>query len=88
MDDLLQQNEDMTLGDLAEALEANMKVILEFVEYLSDMGHKMNPFTQIRHCLYNQNKGLYLNLMRAGPMKNFDRWLEHKTVHPAEVIKN
>jgi len=87
VDELLQQNENVTIGDLDDALEANMRVILEFVEYLSHLGHKMNPFTQIRHCLYNQNKVLYLNLMRAGPMKNFDRWLEHGSVHPAEINK-
>lgn len=87
VDDLLQQNENMTIGDLTEALDANMQVILDFVEYLSHLGHKMNPFTRIRHCLYNQNKAMYLNLMREGPMKNFDRWLDYGTVHPAEISK-
>ena len=85
VDDLLQQNEDMTVGDLSEALKENLPTIKDFVEYLAHMDHKMNPYTQIRHCLYKQNRVLYLDLMRVGPMKNFDRWVEHGTVHPAEV---
>lgn len=85
VDDLLQQNENMTIGDLENALKSHLPKVQKYVQYLGDLGHKMNPFTQIRHCLYSQNKVLYLNLMRVGPMKNFDRWLEYGTVHPSEI---
>lgn len=85
VDDLLVENEDLTPQLLDDAIAANLGQVQSYVEYLGTMGHKMNPYTQIRHCLYKGNKVLYLNLMRSGPMKNFDRWLEHGTVHPAEI---
>lgn len=87
VDELLRQNEDMSVADLNNALSKNMERVRNYKKYLSEppMDHDMNPFTQIRHCLYLEKKVLYENLMRAGPQKNFDRWLEHGTVHPREI---
>ena len=85
MDELLSQNEELTVGELDSAIHTHLPKIKSFVEYLQELGHRMNPFTQIRHCLYAHNKVMYLNLMREGPMKNFDRWNDHGTVHPSEI---
>jgi len=85
VDDLLVQDEHLTPKSLDNIILKHLVVVQKFVSYLGGMGHKMNPYTQIRHCLYKENKVLYLMLMRTGPMKNFDRWLEHGTVHPSEV---
>lgn len=87
VDELLQQNENMLVSDLFGALEGNLDKVKEYKDYLAKppLGHNMNSFTQIRHCLYLEKKVLYESLMRDGPRKNFDRWLEHGTVHPKEV---
>jgi GTP pyrophosphokinase len=87
VDELLEQNETMSVGDLSSALRQQLPKVQEYKNYLSKppLDHSMNEFTQIRHALYLQNKVLYLNLMRIGPMKNLDRWIDHGTVHPAEV---
>jgi ppGpp synthetase/RelA/SpoT-type nucleotidyltranferase len=87
VDELLQQNENLTMKDLAEILSECLPKVQKYRDYLSrpELGHKMNAFTQIRHALYLKDKILYLSLMRSGPLKNFDRWLAHGTVYPGEV---
>ena len=75
VDELLRQKKDMKVGELDKALEENLQFVVKYVDYLIVSGYKMNPFTQIRHCLYKENIAIYGDLMYDSQKDNFDRWV-------------
>jgi ppGpp synthetase/RelA/SpoT-type nucleotidyltranferase len=82
--DIERSKSDMTIADFREAL-SKIDHVQEYKDYLSHMGHSMTPYTMIRHALYRWKKVTFEKLLFDGHRKNFDRWLEHGTVHPSEI---
>jgi putative GTP pyrophosphokinase len=86
--DIKKVNEKMTIKDFRTILENNFEAINLYRSYLLGIGTTMTAFTAIRHCLYNSNVTRYQHVVFDGHRKNFDRWKEHGTVFPGEVVKS
>lgn len=85
VEELLRQNTQITFVELKRAIEDNLPRVEEYADYMSNLDHSLNPFTRIRHCIYMSDNNTYCGLMKPGQKTNFDRWLEHGTVHPKEI---
>lgn len=86
LEDIENANEKITIADFRQVLADQLSKVKEYMSYLSGMGHSMTPYTQIRHALYKNNSNGFGNMIFDGHRRNFDRWLQHGTVHPNEVV--
>lgn len=85
LDDIDGADKELTIAEFRDALFEKLPKVKEYMSYLSGMGHSMTPYTQIRHALYSYDPDGFQNIVFDGHSRNFDRWLEHGTVHPSEV---
>jgi GTP pyrophosphokinase len=85
LDDIRASSRKTTTEEFRKALSENLETIYRYMDYLLLLGHGMTPYTQIRHALYKFMPSHYANLLFDGHRRNFDRWIEHGTVHPAEI---
>lgn len=83
--DIRGAKDSLTVAEFRGALDAGLDEIRKYMAYLSQLGHSMSPFTQIRHALYRYQPTVFEPLIFDGHRKNFDRWQNYKTVHPREV---
>jgi len=70
--DLLKCDPEFSTTILVQALEKYMKKI---ELYLSSSSSYMNPYTQIRHCIYLSNKEKYKNILYEGQRVALENWL-------------
>ena len=86
LSDIHQADDTLTVAGFRQAVEGSFPKISEYFDYLAlQGGRQTSPYTMIRHALYLYKKVLFQNLIFEGHRRNFDRWLEHGTVHPREV---
>ena len=67
VDEVKMANSEIKLGELREAYDDNIDAVEKYKEYLSGLGYGMNPYTQIRHCLYMHSRVLYEPLLFFWP---------------------
>lgn len=85
LDEILDASPELTLLDLRTLIEQNFETVTGYKEYLFGLGHKMNPYTQVRYCLYASDNPVFSDMVFQNHRKNFDRWRKYGTVHPTEV---
>lgn len=85
LDEILNAKPNLPLSELRALIEQNFKNVSEYKEYLFSLGHNMNPYTQVRYCLYASDNPVFSDMVFQNHRKNFDRWRKYGTVHPSGV---
>jgi len=88
LSDIQQASPNLKIANFRQAVSSGMATVKLYFEYMLTQGHKSSPYTIIRHALYLSNLEIFRNMIFDSHRGNFDRWLEHKTVHPREVESN
>lgn len=84
--DIASSERKLTTANLRNALSENLDRIQSYRSYLKTMGHSMTPYTQIRHALFDFDVDAFGKLIFDGHRRNYERWKEHGTVHPSEIV--
>lgn len=83
--DIQSASSTISIAEFRKALSHNLPTVRNYMQYMQTLGHSMAPYTQVRHALYKHNANLFEHMVFQNHRKNFDRWLEYGTVHPAEI---
>jgi len=70
--ELLQLAPSLTFLRLGESVDANLPIVKQ---YKAQCGHPLNPYTQIRHCLYLSDKETFRVALFDKQRGEFEQWL-------------
>jgi ppGpp synthetase/RelA/SpoT-type nucleotidyltranferase len=76
--EILKMCNEITEPQMKSAIMVNIDTIRKYNAYLvsTSIYYNMNPYTMIRHCLYNSNKDDFSNMLYDTQKVNFNEWLE------------
>ena len=86
VDEVLSLAPNYLVSSFRADLEKNLGRVSEYADYLKTQGHKMNPYTRMRHALALADSH-FSRLLFSNHRMNFERWQRYGTVHPAEVVE-
>lgn len=66
----------LTRSDFNEHLRTRISFVKRYqAEFEAKSGHRMNPFTIMRHCLYLSDKTLFQGILMNAVRENFETWI-------------
>lgn len=77
LEEIRDLNPDLTTLELRRALDTHLTLAKEYAAaYHSNNGHRLNPYTVMRHVLYLYNEDKFRPALFAKQRTNFNEWIE------------
>jgi hypothetical protein len=76
VDEILKLENQFTVNDFKNSIEQNKDIISKYDLYLQETSSTspLNPYTNVRHCLYVNDKEKFKEILRPWQRHNFDIW--------------